>query len=179
MSLCALRIDCESGNAVEENEKGDEHQEGYDLADGIEEGNEKRNVRGEECDLGDPEGSRSEEGSEKTIDDGEEECDLGDQKERHGEGENEKRNGDEEEYDLGDPEGSRDEEGIHDSDVGRIEVPENASDVDCKVVFHRSYARLVRHDLDVSCHSTRAHGGVPVLAPNSFGSSSASICKYN
>jgi hypothetical protein len=124
----------------------------------------KKNVRGKEFDLGDPKGMRMARGGEG--------CDLDDPKgmrmARGGEG-----------CDLDDPKGmrtNRGEEGNHDgeevsrdhdSEFGRIEEAGSVNGVDCDGLFlqsSRSCDRLVQHALGVSCHSTRALGGAPVLS---------------
>jgi hypothetical protein len=107
----------------------------------------KKNVRGKEFDLGDPKGMR--------MACGEEGCDLDDPK-GMGTNRGEEGNRDGEE-------GSRD----HDSDFGRIEEAGSVSGVDCNGLFlqsSRSCDRLAQHALGVSCHSTRALGGAPLLS---------------
>jgi hypothetical protein len=115
----------------------------------------KKNVRGEEFVLGDPKGMRPARG--------EEECDLDDPK---GTGTGTNRDG---ERNHDGEEGNHGNRGI---ESGRIEEVESVNGVDCNGLFLQSpflqslqrCDRFAQHALGVSCHSTRALGGAPLLS---------------
>lgn len=115
------------------------------MNDGSGKGNVKKIFRGEEFDLDDPKGMREARGEEGS--------DLDDPK---GTGTN---RGEEENHDG--------EEGNRDSEFGRIEEEGSVNGVDRNGLLlqsSQSFDRLVQHALGVSCHSTCALGGVPLLS---------------